>query len=193
MFGLGRILAVGKTVVAAREPGILVDDPAQPIAELVVGTFPQGAKGAGRGDDGVVVDAVLGTDLGDAIGHAGPAGNSVDQALGPFQHAVQDAFRPAHFPKHVHMKPAQAVGRFIGHARLMDAAADGIGNQFLMAFASGLAIVNLRQEPTFGVEGIGVDARKGAHAAAGGPGPRAFAIGDRNALATLHERPDLAA
>jgi len=49
--------------------------------------------------------------------------------------AVQDAFRPAHFPKHVHMKPAQAVGRFIGHARLMDAAADGILAGHLHRFA----------------------------------------------------------
>ena len=42
--GLLRILAVGQAVMAAGEPGILVDDAAQPFAELVIGALPQARK-----------------------------------------------------------------------------------------------------------------------------------------------------
>ena len=75
--------------MAAGEPGILVDDAAERVLELVVGALPQRAEGAARGDDRIVVDAVPGADLGQPVGHAGAAGDAVDQPLG----ALEDACR----------------------------------------------------------------------------------------------------
>ena len=71
--------------MAAGEPRVLVDNAAEPVAELVIGPFPQRPKSAGRGHDRVVVDAVARTDLGDLIRHAGAAGDAVDQALARLQ------------------------------------------------------------------------------------------------------------
>ena len=44
--------------MAAGEPGVLIDDAAEPLAEFVIGPLPQRAEGACRGDDRVIVDAV---------------------------------------------------------------------------------------------------------------------------------------
>ena len=45
-----RSLGVRQAVVAAGEPRVLVDDPAQPIAETVIGPLPQGPEGADQND-----------------------------------------------------------------------------------------------------------------------------------------------
>src|SRR5690606_13722215 len=141
---------------------ILVDDPAQPVAELVVGALPQGAEGTRRGYDGIVVDAVAGTDLGDLVGHAGAAGDAVDQPLGAFEHTVKDALRRAHLPQHVHVDAALPAGQVVGDARLADAALNGEGDQLLMALAAGLAVIDLLDQAAVIVIGVGVDAREGA-------------------------------
>ena len=179
--------------MAAGEPGILIDDPAQPVAKLVIGALPQGPEGPRRGDDGIVVDPVAGADLRDAIGHAGAAGDAVDQALGPFQHAMEDALGRGHLPQHVHMDAALAAGDLMGDAGLIDAALDRIGDELLMALAPGLAVIGLLDELAVLVEGIGIDAGEGADAAARGPGARTLAVGDRDTLAALDQREDLAA
>src|SRR5205823_2981817 len=63
-----RILAVGDAVMPAGEPGILVNDTAEPVAEFVIGALPQGPERARRRDDRIVVDPVAGADVGDDPG-----------------------------------------------------------------------------------------------------------------------------
>src|SRR6185437_7317075 len=186
------ILAVREAVMAAGEPGILIDDAAQPIAELVIGALPQRAEGAARGDDRVIVDAVAGADLGDAIGHAGAASDAVDEPARAFEHAMQDALGRRHLPQHVHMYAAAATAALIGDARLLDAAGDRKGDQLLMPLAPRAAVIDLRDAAAIGIIGIGVDAGERADAAAGRPGTRALAVRNRDAFAALDERQHLA-
>jgi len=88
----------------------------------------------------------VGGDLGHAIGHAGAAGDAVDQAFGPFQNAGQHLFGAAHFPQHVHVQAAFAAGDVVGDAGLGDTAPDAVVDQFDMAFAPGLALIDDRHE-----------------------------------------------
>src|SRR5262249_8551362 len=156
---------IGEAVVAAGEPGILVNHAAEPVAEFVVGALPEGAECAGGGNDRVVVNAILGADLRDAIRHASAASDAVDETARAFEHAMQDALRRRHLPQHVHVEPALAVGALVGNLRLMDAAGDGVADQLLVALAARLAIVDLRLAPALLVEAVGIDAREGADAA----------------------------
>ena len=114
----------------------------------------------------------------------------MDQALGAFQHAMEHPLRCRHLPEHVHVDAAAAAGHLMGDARLLDAAADGIDHQFLMALAAGAAMVFLGDQLAIGVIGIGVHAGEGADAAGVGPGARALAVGDGNALAAFDQRQD---
>ncbi len=156
--------------MAAREPWILIDDAAQPLAEFVIGPFPERPEGAGRGHDRIVMDAVFGADLGDAIRHAGAAGDAVDEALGPFEHAMQDGFGRPHLPQHIHMDAAIAVRGLVRHARLMDATGDRVADQLFMPLAPGLAVIDLWDHRAGGIEGVGIDAGEGADAAGCRPG-----------------------
>ena len=63
------------------------------------------------------MDPIARGDLGDAIGHASPAGNAVHQALRAFENAVEDALGRAHLPQHVHMDAALAAGHLMGDPR----------------------------------------------------------------------------
>ena len=130
--------------MAAGQPRVLVDDAAEPFAEFVIGALPQGAEGAGRRHDRVVVDAVARADLGDPVGHAGAAGDAVDQAAGAFEHAVQHLLGGGHLPQHVHVDAALAVRALVRDAGLMDAAGDRVGDQLLVALAPGAAVIDLR-------------------------------------------------
>ena len=73
-------------------------DAAQKVAMLVIGAQPQRTERAGRGDDGVVIDAVMGGDFCDFIGHAGTAGDAVDDAFGPLEDAFQNTLGGSHLP-----------------------------------------------------------------------------------------------
>jgi hypothetical protein len=190
--GLARILGVRQAVMTTREPGIFVDDRAQAIAELVIGALPQRAEGAGRGDDRIVIDAVMRADLGDLVGHAGAAGDAMDEAPGAFENAVEDALGGGHLPQDVHVDAALAVRRLVRAARLRDAAADREGDQFLMALAPRAPMIALLRQRAVGLVGIRIDAREGPDAARRGPGPRTLPVGDRDALASLDQGEDLA-
>src|SRR5439155_26866147 len=78
-------------------------------------------------------------------------------------------------------------------ARLIDAAADRIGDQLLMTLAPCLAVVDLGQQIAIGIEGIRIDAGECSHPATGGPGTRTLAVGYRDTLAAFDQRPDLPA
>ena len=91
--------------MAAGKPGILIDHAAEQVRRLGIGALPQRVERAGRGDDRVVVHAERGGDVGQSIGHAGAAGEAVDQALGPLQHAGDDALGAAHLPQDVGVDP----------------------------------------------------------------------------------------
>ena len=178
--------------MAAGEPGIFVDDAAQQVLELVIGALPECPEGAGRGDDRVIMDAILGADLGDAVGHAGAAGDAVDEALGAFEDAVQHTLGAGHFPQHVHVQAAVAAHAIMGDAGLGDAALDRVVEQFLMAVAARLAVIDLRDRLAVLVIGIGIDAGEGADAAGQRPGAGGLPVRDGNALAAFNERQDLA-
>src|SRR5262249_33280731 len=138
-------------------------------------------------------DAIAGADLGDPVGHAGAASDAVDQPLRSLQYTVQDLLGGRHLPQHVHMDPALAAGDLMGDAGLVDPALDRVGDQLLMALAPGLPAILLQDQPPLLVKGIGIDAGEGADPPALRPGARALAVGDRDALAALDQRKDLAA
>src|SRR6185437_10608337 len=115
----------------------------------------QRIEGAAGRYDGVVEDAVIGAQLGQLVGHAGAAGDAVDQSFGAFQHTVEDLLGRGHLPQDVHMDAAVAVGPLIGDLGLGDAAADGVGDQFLMPLPAGAAVIMLRDRIPVFVVGIG--------------------------------------
>ena len=178
--------------MAAGQPRILVDDAAKPVAEFMIGALPQGAEGAARRDDRIIVNPVTGADLGDPVRHAGAAGDAVDQPAGAFQDAVQHALGRGHLPQNIHVDAALPVRALVGDAGLLDPAGDCVGDKFLMPLAAGAAEINLRDQLSRLVVAVGIHARECADTARGGPGARAFAIRDRDALAALDERQYLA-
>ena len=177
--------------MAAGEPGVLVDDRPQPLRGLVVGALPERVEGAGGGDDRVVVDAVAGADLGQAVGHAGAAGDAVDQALGAFEHALEDALAAAHLPEHVHVDAALAPAGLVGEAGLADAALDRVGDQLLVPLEAVAPAEHAGHVLAVRVEHVGVHAREGSDPAGRGPGPGRAAVADRDSLAPLDQGPDL--
>ena len=86
----------------------------------------------------------LGGDLGQAIGHAGTAGDAVHEALGAFQNAGDDPLGAAHLPQDIGVDAALAAGDVIGLLGLGDAALDGVSDQLLMAVPAGAAMIDLR-------------------------------------------------
>ena len=90
---------------------------------------------------------VAGRDLGQFIRHAGAAGNPRHLALGPFQQAVEDRLRAAHFPQDVDVDRAAPVGDLEG----VETAADHEVGQFPqdLAHSADLAgeAVAFAQEP----------------------------------------------
>lgn len=176
--------------MTASQPGVFVDDAAQQLAVFVISALPQGAEGAGRGNDGIVIDAILGGDLGDAVRHAGAAGDTMDQTLGPFQRAFQDFLGAAHFPQHVHVQTAIAAGNVVGDARLGDGALDTESDQLTVTLAAGLGVIDHGDEIAVLIVIVGIDAGKGGHAAGCRPRARAFAVGNIDPLAAFDQRQD---
>ena len=179
--------------MAAGQPGILIDHRGQPFGRLVIGALPQGAEGAGRADDRQIIDPVGRGDLAQPVRHAGAAGDAGDQSPGPLEHAVEDALRAAHLPQDVDVDRAVAAGDVIGALDLLDGAVDGIADQLLVPLASGQRVIDLRDDPPFGIVAVGIDRRDGADAAGRGPGARAQMVGRRYALATFDKRQHFAA
>src|SRR5262249_9743055 len=130
-------------------------------------------------------------DVGEAIGHAGAAGDAVDQAPSPFQHAARHALRAAHLPQHVHVDAADAAGALMRFLGLGDAAGDAVGDQLLMPLGAGAALIDLRDGVAAGRVAVGVDAREGADAAARGPAAAGRAVRHRHALAALDQGENL--
>ena len=192
-FRLFRILAVRQAVMAAGQPRVFVDHAAQPFRELVIGAFPQGAERARRRNDRVIIDPVTGGNLGDPVGHAGAARDPVHQPLGAFQNAFQHFLRAAHFPQHVDVDAAVAIGHVVRDARLGNAALDRVFDQFAVAFAPRVAAVDHRDIVAVVVQQLRVDAGKGAGAAGRRPGAGAFTVRHGDALAALDQRQHLAA
>src|SRR6516162_6298860 len=83
-----RILAVGDSIMAAGEPGILIHDPAEPPTESMIGALPQCPERTARGYDRIVVYPVARTDLGNLVRHSGTARDAVNKSLRPFEHPV---------------------------------------------------------------------------------------------------------
>ena len=190
--GTLRVLAVGQPVMAAGEPRILIDDAAEPVAEFVVGAFPQCPERPARGHDRIIVDAIAGADLGDLVGHAGAAGDAVDQAAGAFEHAVQNPLGGRHLPQNVHVDAAFAVAAFMGDAGLLDAAGDRIGDQLFVPLAPGASVIDLGDQPTVVAITVGIDPGERADTAGCRPRPGALAVRHRDALAAFDERQRLA-
>ena len=157
--------------MAPGQPRVLVDDAAEEIRELVVGALPQGPERSRRRDDGVVIDPVAGGDFRQTVGHAGAAGDPVDEPAGALQDAVQHPFGAAHLPQDIHVDAARLAAGLVRDLGLGDAALDAVIDQLLVALAAGAASVGLADDLAVLVVGIGVDARERADAAGRGPRP----------------------
>ena len=59
IFGLGGVFGIGKAVMPASQPGIFIDNRAQPFGHLAVSAFPERAEGTGRADNRQVIYAIL--------------------------------------------------------------------------------------------------------------------------------------
>ena len=174
---LARIFGIGKAIVPAGQPRIFIDHRCKPFGGLVIGALPQRAESARRADDRQIADAVGGRDFAQLVGHSGAAGDAGDQALGAFENAVQHALRAAHFPQHVDVDRALARRHFIGALDLRDGAVDGIFDQLFVAVAARQRLIDLRDDPAFGIVAVGVDRADRADAAGRRPGARAGMVG----------------
>ncbi len=178
--------------MTAGKPRVLIDNAAEPVPEFVVSAFPQCPERAPRRYDRIIVDAIAGADLGNLVGHAGAAGDAVNEALGAFEHAVQNALGGRHLPQHVHVDAAFAVAALVCDTRLLDAAGDRIGDEFLVPLAPGASVIKLRDQLACFAVAVGIDPGEGADAPGCGPGTRALAVRHRDALAAFDERQHLA-
>ena len=116
----------------------------------------------------------------------------MNEALRALQDAVQHALGRRHFPQHVHVDAAFAVGALVGDARLVNAAGYRIGDELLVPLEPRSTVIDLRDRlPGFGVA-VGVNPRKRSDASGCGPRAGAFAVGHRYAFAALYERQHLA-
>src|SRR5947208_16619292 len=176
--------------MAPRQPRILVNNAAEPVAEFVIGALPQGAEGARGRDNRIIVDAVTGADLGDAVGHAAAAGDAIDKSTRAFETAMQHTLGGGHLPQHIHVDAALAVRALIGDAGLLDAAGDRVGDQLLMPLTAGAAEIDLRDQLALVVVAVGIDAGEGADPARGGPCPGALPVRDPDASVSPDDRPD---
>ena len=158
--------------MAAGEPRVLVDHAAEQRRRLGVGALPQRVERAGRGDDRVVVDVEPRGDVGQAVRHAGAAGDAVDDALRLLQHLGDDAFGGAHLPQDVGVDAPLAAGEFVGAAGLGQRALDGVGDQLLVPLAPGAAVIDLRDAAALFVEAVGVDRAERADPAGRTPSSR---------------------
>ncbi len=130
----------------------------------------------------------MGTDFGNLIRHAGTASDAVDQALGAFQHTVQNGLGRRHFPQHIHVDAALAVRRLMRHARLSDTALDRKIDQLVVAFPPRTTLIDHRKQAALVVIAVGIDAGKRANTAGSSPGAGAFAVRYGDALAPFNER-----
>jgi hypothetical protein len=106
---------------------------------------------------------------------------------------VQHPLRTAHLPQDVDVDRALAAGDLIGPLDLGDGTLDRVMDQLLVPLATGQRLVDLRDDPPFGIIAIGVDGGHGADAAGRRPGARAGMVSRGDALAALDQRPNLAA
>ena len=70
---------------------------------------------------------------------------------------MQHALRAAHFPQHVDVDRALAAGDLIGALDLRDGAVDRILDQLFVPLAAGQRLIDLRDDPAFGIVAVGVD------------------------------------
>jgi hypothetical protein len=176
--GLVRVLGVGQAVMAAGQPGVLVDHAAQQLGHLGIAALPQRREGPAGRDDGVVEDIEFARDLGELVGHAGAAGDAVDQPLAPSSTPrIMRSAPPISHSTFMWMRPWPPDAH-TGLARLGDAAGDAVGDQLLMPGHAGTAGIGLADDVAFGIIAVGIDAGEGAdaagaaHSPAGGSGAR---------------------
>ena len=129
-------------------------------------------------------------DFSDPIGHAGAAGDAMDDPPGALEHPFEHFFRAAHFPQHVDVNAALAIRHFVGDARLGQTAADGVIDQLFVAFPPGSAVIDHRHQITVFIKRVGIDAGKRGDAASRRPGARTGSVGYRDALAAFDKRQD---
>ena len=90
------------------------------------------------------------------------------------------------------MYPTASAGHLVRHTRLSDSAADCVRYELLVTIAPGPATIDLRNNVTIVIEGVGVDAGKGTDTTRGSERAGAPSGGDRHTLAALDDRQDLA-
>jgi hypothetical protein len=191
ILGPCRVFAVGKSVMPAGEPGVLIDHAAQQLGGLVIGPPPQRVERAGRGDDRVVIDAEPRGDLGQPVRHPGAAGDAVDQPPRLLQRAGDDALGAAHLPQDVGMDAAPAAGELISAPCLRHRAPDRVGDQLLVPLAPCAAVIELRDDAPLRIIAVGVDGAERADPAGRRPMAGRDSVGDGDAFAAFDQRQDV--
>ena len=115
----------------------------------------------------------------------------MDQALGAFQDAVEDALGRGHLPQDVHVDAALAVGDLVRDPGLGDAAGNRVADQLLVPLAPRLATIDLVDDVAVVIEAVGVHAGKCADPTSRCPGAGTFAVGHGDAFAAFDQRQDL--
>ncbi len=98
---------------------------------------------------------------------------------------MENALRAAHFPQDIDVDRALPVGDLMRQADLGDGAVDGVFDEFLMPFAAGCGMIDLRDDLARRIVAVGVDRADRADAARRRPGTRAGMVGRGDALAPL--------
>ena len=85
-------------------------------------------------------------DFGRFVGHAGAAGDAVNEVTGAFEDADQHTLGCRHFPQDIHVDGAATACQVVGNLGLRHAAVDRIGDEFLVPFDTSAAMILLRDQ-----------------------------------------------
>ena len=178
--------------MSASQPRVFIDDRCHQFGDLAVTAFPQGAERPCGADNRQVTHIIPRRDLGELVGHTGTTGNTRHKTLGIFQNTFEHGLRAAHFPQHVNIDRALAIGDLISLADLFGAAINAITDQLFMTLAAGLLGIDLRDDVSVFIGAVGVDCTDCADAARSSPRAGAGMIRRGNPLAAFNQRPDFA-
>ena len=185
---LVRILAVRQAIMAPRQPRILIHNAAQKLGRLGIRPLPQRVERARRRYDRVIVHAKPRRDLRQAVWHASPAGDAVNQPPRTLEHTGQHTLGPAHFPQQIGMDATAAARDIICPLRLSNTAADAVLYQLLVPLPPGAAVVDLVDRIANLVVIVGVDGAECTGPARLRPPAGAYARGYADAFAALNQR-----
>src|SRR5438445_12206010 len=123
-------------------PRIFIDNRSQPFREFMESSLPQGSKGTSRGDNRIIVDTIARGNLCDLIGHSCATGDTMNERGDFIQDPAKDVFNSCHLPENIHVETSASPRCFMGYLSLGYASLDGIVDQLVMTFPTGLTFIN---------------------------------------------------